>query len=223
MKIKILVVSLLMLLAFEGTALAYAASGYESDDNENSVVKYCFAASATQSQRDAIARATDATNGWDKYNAISTLAPNINQTTSNDTSYPACEVVIREEPPLTAGAAAELQNRGEAARDILRFRRSSWLNATDRVRQFYASHETGHTVGLAHDSSEACEDYVMKLGGECTTTTVRRYPGPSDQAAIIDYWIDTPIYPNEAPLPQASPGPLSPEGDDGGIIFADGF
>jgi hypothetical protein len=66
-------------------------------------------------------------------------------------------------------------------------------------KQGAITHEFGHALGLDHPPADEtlCEESVMTTIVECSAVGVERRsrPGPHDEADLVDYWVETPIYP----------------------------
>jgi hypothetical protein len=59
------------------------------------------------------------------------------------------------------------------------------------------THELGHAVGLDHPTAEFCSTSVMTTYAGCLAEdeTRRARPGIHDEADLLAYWVEAPIYP----------------------------
>jgi hypothetical protein len=64
-------------------------------------------------------------------------------------------------------------------------------------RRATITHELGHAVGLDHPTAEDCSISVMTTYAGCLAVGEDRLtnPGIHDEADLLDYWVETPIYP----------------------------
>jgi hypothetical protein len=192
---------LTLIAAFVATA-SLSAGGvlahplrWESDDNNNSTITYCFAKNVPNGHKPYFNRAAGATDGWERFNAsLGPAAPDF--ALADRKAHSRCEVRVLAGTP-TKGGVAEVQPN-LTGQDLLVYDTAFFQNTNKLWRQHLLSHEFGHTLGLDEAGKRtSCSASVMRVG--CTLTNASAYPTEKhDRQDIERLWVnqETRIFPD---------------------------
>ena len=182
--LAVLLATLVFALTLGGYAHAHALL-FESDLSEDGAVNVCNPEGVQVTRvATAIEEWNTVTERWGR--------PTLRNVTGSGAF---CEVEVERQGGDQAGYYARVvfARHPDGLQISQRF-----ADLSDGRKQGTITHEFGHVLGLSHPNGALlCEESIMTTIRECREADARRrnYPGPHDEADLLDYWVEEPTYP----------------------------